>query len=297
MTTTTGPDGTEIWYTVDGDPSGEPLLMIMGLNSQYLQWPEPLVAMLVARGFRVIRFDNRDVGLSTKPDVGDVSALERLMAAVGGEEVAPIYSLSDMAGDAVAVLDALGLGSVHVIGASMGGMIAQTLTIEHPERVRSLTSVMSTTGARDVGQPKPEVLGMLLAPPPTDRDGAIARGVEVSLTIGSPGLVDEVAVAERAAAAYDRCYYPAGAANQLLAIATATDRTEALGGVTVPALVIHGDVDPLVTVSGGEATAAAIPGAELRIVEGMGHDAPEAFWPVIVDALCGCVARAAAPAA
>jgi len=296
-TTPPGPDGTEIWYTTDGDPSGEPLLMIMGLASQHVNWPEPLVGRLVDRGFHVIRFDNRDVGLSSKVDVGEVPVVERVFAAAAGEAVAPLYTLSDMALDSVSVLDHLGLASAHVLGASMGGMIAQTVAIEHPERARSLTSVMSTTGASDVGQPRPEVLGLLLEAAPEDRAGAIARSLEISLAIGSPGLVDEAAVLERAALSYDRCHYPAGAANQLLAIVSAPDRTEALGGVAVPTLVVHGDVDPLVTVSGGIATAEAVPGAELRIVEGMGHDVPEPFWPVVVDELCALTGRASSPTA
>ena len=289
-------DGIEIWYTTDGDPSGEPLLLIMGLSTQHVGWDEDLVALLVGRGFHVIRFDNRDVGLSTKPDVGDLPVVERIMAAFGGAEVEAPYLLSDMAADAVAVLDALDIQSAHVMGASMGGMIAQTVAIEHPERVRSLVSVMSTTGARGVGEPDPSVMDILLEAAPTEREAAIERSVKVAHVIGSPGLVDEDAVRDKAARAFDRCSYPVGAGHQLLAIVASPDRTDALGAVSVPTLVVHGDVDPLVGVSGGEATAAAIPGAELRIVEGMAHDVPRQHWPELVDAVAAVASRAAAPA-
>ncbi|HYI62939.1 MAG TPA: alpha/beta hydrolase [Acidimicrobiales bacterium] len=293
-TTSPSPAGIEIWYTTDGDPTAEPLLMIMGLGAQHLSWDEDLVALLVERGYYVVRYDNRDVGLSTKPVEGDIDALTLLVASLGGAEVDAPYRLTDMAGDAVAVLDALGLASAHVVGASMGGMIAQTLAIEHPERVRSLTSVMSTTGEPDVGQPDPSILGALLGPEPTTRDEAVARGVALAHVIGSPGLVDEAASADKAGRAWDRCAYPQGVGHQLLAIAVSGPRTEGLARITVPTLVVHGDADPLVTVSGGRATAAAIPGAELRIVEGMGHDLPRGHWEDIVDEVCALTARAGA---
>jgi pimeloyl-ACP methyl ester carboxylesterase len=296
--TTTPPsaDGIEIWYTTDGDPSAEPLLLVMGLGAQYLVWPDDLVQGLVDRGYFVIRYDNRDVGLSTKPDVGDLQPMAEIMAALGGGTARAPYLLSDMAGDGIAVLDALGIGSAHVVGASMGGMIAQTIAIEHPDRVRSLTSIMSTTGARDVGQPDPSVMGVLLAPAPTTREEAVARGVEASVAIGSPGLVDEAEAADRVGRAYDRCDYPQGTAHQLLAIIASPDRTEALGGVTVPTLVIHGDEDPLVTPSGGDATAAAIPGARLLVIEGMGHDHAPQHLPVVIDAIAANAAAATTPA-
>ena len=286
--------GAELWYTTDGDPGANPLLMIMGLGAQHLAWDDELVARLVDRGFFVIRFDNRDVGLSTKPDVGDLDAGAELMAMLGGGEARAPYLLTDMAADAVAVLDALGLESAHVVGASMGGMIAQTVAIEHPTRVRSLTSVMSTTGAPDVGQPDASVLGALLGPAPADRAEAVARGVEVSTIIGSPGLVDEERAADVAGRAWDRCAYPQGQAQQLLAIISSPDRTEALRSLTVPTLVVHGDVDPLVTPSGGEATAAAVPGAELMMIEGMGHDLPRVHWDRVIDAVVATAAKASA---
>lgn len=290
-------DGIEIWYTTDGDPSGEPLLMVMGLGAQYLAWDEDLVAMFVERGSFVIRFDNRDIGLSTKTDVGDLDVMGAIVTKLGGGEVEAPYLLTDMAADAVAVLDALGVASAHVLGASMGGMIAQTLAIEHPDRVRSLTSVMSTTGAPDVGQPDPAVLGALLGPAPTTREEAMARGVAVSVAIGSPGLVDEDLAAEQAGAAWDRSTDTTGMPVQLLAIGCSPDRTPALAQLDLPTLVVHGESDPLVTPSGGRATAAAIPGAELRMIPGMGHDVPPSHWPDLVDEVWALAARADAVAA
>ena len=289
--------GIEIWFTTDGDPSAEPLLLIMGLGTQHIGWDEDLVALFVEQGFFVVRFDNRDVGLSSKPVTEEIDVIARILAVASGQAVESPYLLTDMADDAVAVLDHLGLASAHVVGASMGGMIAQTLAIEHPERVRTLTSVMSTTGAPEVGQPDPSILPVLLGPAPTNRDEAVARGVAVSQAIGSPGLVDEAAVADKAGRAWDRCAYPQGMGHQLVAIAASGDRTAALGALTVPTLVVHGDADPLVTPTGGHATAAAIPGAELRIVEGMGHDVPRAHWPSLVEAVTALTARAGAPAA
>lgn len=289
-------DGIEIWYTTDGDPSGEPLLLVMGLGMQHVAWDDELVAMFVERGYFVIRHDNRDVGLSTKPDVGDLDPMAQIMAALGGGEAEAPYLLTDMASDAVAVLDDLNVASAHVVGASMGGMIAQTLAIENPARVRTLTSVMSTTGATDVGQPRPDVLGVLLGPAPANRDEAVARSLAVSAAIGSPGLVDEEAVVAKAGLAWDRCAYPEGMTHQLLAITSSPDRTAALGAVTIPTMVVHGSVDPLVAPSGGKATAQAIPGAELIMVEGMGHDVPRSHWSTLVDAVSGLAAGADAAA-
>jgi pimeloyl-ACP methyl ester carboxylesterase len=296
-TTPPSADGIEIWYTTDGDPSAEPLLLVMGLGAQYLVWPDAFVARLVERGYFVIRFDNRDVGLSTKPDVGDLDPGAEIIGALTGTPPRAPYLLADMAADAVAVLDDLGIPSAHVVGASMGGMIAQTIAIEHRDRVRSLTSIMSTTGDPTVGQPDAETLGLLLGPAPTNREEAVERGVAISLAIGSPGLVDEDEARERAGLQYDRCDYPQGVAHQLLAIVTSPDRTAALRELDLPALVVHGDKDPLVTPSGGEATAAAIPGAQHLVIEGMGHDHAEVFWEPVLDAISATTAKAAAPAA
>jgi pimeloyl-ACP methyl ester carboxylesterase len=194
-----------------------------------------------------------------------------------------------MAADAVGLLDHLGVDRAHVVGASLGGMIAQTIAIEHPERVLSLTSIMSTTGASGVGQPKPEVLGILMSPPPGSREEALDAGVVASRAIGSPGLVDEEKVRLRTGQAWDRDHDPRGVGHQLVAILASPDRTEALGRVTVPTLVIHGDVDPLVTPSGGEATAAAVPGARLVVLPGVGHDIPELHWDRVVGEVCDLI--------
>ncbi|WP_219945032.1 alpha/beta fold hydrolase [Iamia sp. SCSIO 61187] len=289
--------GIEIWYTTDGDPSDEPLLMVMGLGTQHLGWDDALVARLVDRGYFVIRFDNRDIGLSTKPDVGDLDPMTEIMAALSGGQARAPYHLTDMADDAIAVLDALGIGSAHVVGASMGGMISQTIAIEHPTRIRSLTSIMSTTGDPGVGQPTPEVLPILLGPAPRTREEAVERGATISAAIGSPGLADEARARQKAGEAWDRCAYPVGTAHQLLAIVSSPDRTEALRQLSLPTLVVHGDADPLVAPSGGQATAEAIPEAELLVVEGMGHDVPEVFWDSIIDAIAATTAKAATPAA
>jgi pimeloyl-ACP methyl ester carboxylesterase len=283
-------NGITIEYETIGDPAAQPLLLVMGLGAQLITWPDGFCAQLADRGFHVVRFDNRDVGLSSKVEDGPAPALGD---ALTGDTSSASYLLTDMADDAAGLLDALDIGAAHVVGASMGGMIAQTLAIHHRARVRSLCSIMSTTGAADVGAPAPEALSALLKPPATTREEAIANGVEASRIIGSttfPTPDDELAA--RAAAAYDRCFYPAGIARQLLAILASGDRTEALQALDVPAVVIHGSEDPLVTPSGGEATAKAIPGAELVMIDGMGHDLPEAVWPTVLDTVSAVAARA-----
>jgi pimeloyl-ACP methyl ester carboxylesterase len=287
-------DGVELEYRCDGDELAPVLLAVHGLGAQLVSFDEGFVAALVRRGFRVVRYDHRDVGLSTKLDHLPPPDLGRALAQVAaGERAAAPYSLDDLADDAAGLLDALGVDQAHVVGVSMGGMVAQLLAIRHPERVRSLCSIMSTTGAPGVGAPRPEALEVLLRPPPADRAGAIAAAVASARVIGSPGFpFDEDRVAARAAAEYDRCFAPAGVARQLAAILAAGDRTEALRRLRVPTCVIHGRADPLVTPSGGEATAAAVPGARLVMVDGMGHDLPEGAWPAIVEAIAQNAARA-----
>jgi pimeloyl-ACP methyl ester carboxylesterase len=202
-----------------------------------------------------------------------------------------------MAADTVGLLDALELDGAHLVGASMGGMIAQTMAIEHPRRVRSLTSIMATTGDRSVGQPKPEALRAIAGPPAASREDAVERAVEVSRLIGSPGFpFDEALVRDRTARAYDRAYDPIGRARQALAVVASGDRTARLRSVTVPTLVLHGAADPLCDVSGGRATAAAIPGAELAIFEGMGHSLPRELWAELTSRIAGLVRRAEAAA-
>lgn len=285
-------NGIEIEYETFGELDGLPLLLIMGLGAQMISWDEDICHSLVDRGFFVIRFDNRDVGLSTKVDT-DVDVMAQMLAAFAGEPVHPPYLLRDMAADAVSVLDDLHIEAAHVVGASMGGMIAQTVAIEHPERVLSLTSIMSTTGDPDVGQPNPEVLPLLLEAPPTERDAAIARAVEVSRLIGSPENFEADRALARATRAYDRNVYPAGVGHQLLAIVGSGSRSDALRSLDVNTLVIHGDADPLVDVSGGERTAEVIPHAELLIIEGMGHDMPSTEWPAIIEAITALAVRSA----
>jgi len=291
---TAAANGIEIAYEVIGRPQDRPLLLVMGLGTQMIHWDDELCAMLVKRGHRVIRFDNRDVGLSTKlVDHGVPNLMAAFATAARGGMVESAYTLSDMAADTAGLLDALDIGSAHVVGASLGGMIAQTLALEHPARVRSLTSIMSTPGDRDLPGASPAAAAALLTPAPADREGNIARSVKVFRAIGSPGFpFDEDQVRERAGRAYDRCFHPAGTGRQLLAILAAGGRREALGTLRVPALVIHGADDPLVPLACGVDTAEAIPGAERLIIEGMGHDLPRAVWPRIVDAIAALTARA-----
>jgi len=279
----------DLAYETFGDPTDPPLLLVMGLATQMLGWPDALCSGLADRGHYVVRFDNRDVGLSTHltdAPPGDIGALMQ------GDTSSASYRLSDMAADATGLLDALGLESAHVVGASMGGMIAQTMAIEFPERVRTLVSIMSTTGDPAVGAPTQAAMGALLTPPSGTREGAMDGTVAVYRVIGSPAYpFDEAEVRERAGVAYDRGYDPAGVSRQLAAVLASGDRTAGLREMGVPTLVIHGDQDPLVSPSGGEATAAAVPGAELVVIEGMGHDFPAALVPELVDRVAGHARR------
>ncbi|WP_245177089.1 alpha/beta hydrolase [Geodermatophilus sp. DF01_2] len=279
----------ELAYETFGDAGNPPLLLVMGLATQMVGWPDDFCAGLAARGLYVVRFDNRDIGLSTHLDE---AGAPDVMAVLAGNRSGVPYALADLAEDTAGLLDALGIGSAHVVGASMGGMVAQLLAIRHPERVRSLTSIMSTTGDPAVGAPAEAAMGVLLAPPATDRESAIQRTVDTYRVIGSPGFeFDEESVRQRAGLSFDRRYNPAGVARQLAAILTTHDRTQHLGEITAPTLVIHGAQDPLVDVSGGRATAAAIPDAELMVVEGMGHDLPRGVWPELTDRIAALVER------
>ncbi len=279
----------DLAYETFGSPQDIPLLLVMGLATQMIGWPDEFCRMLAGRGLYVVRFDNRDVGLSTHLD--DAGAPD-VLAVMGGDHSRVAYRLADMAEDTAGLLDALGLDGAHLVGASMGGMIAQTLAIRHPERVRSLTSIMSTTGDPAVGAPAQAALGVLLAPPATDRESAVQRAVDTYRVIGSPGFeFDEHGLRERAGLSFDRAYNPAGVARQLAAILASPDRTADLARVAVPTLVVHGEQDALIDVSGGRATAAAIPGAELLVVDGMGHDLPRAVWPELVDRITALVDR------
>jgi pimeloyl-ACP methyl ester carboxylesterase len=286
--------GIEIEYETLGRESDPALLLIMGLGAQMIFWHEDFCGALVERGFRVVRFDSRDVGRSTwLDDAGMPDVMGVMAAALQGGPVEAPYLLRDMAADAAGLLDEIGIPAAHVVGASMGGMVAQTLALEHPQRVRTLTSIMSTTGSRHLPPARPEAMAALLTPIPVEREAAIERSVEVFRIIGSRGFpFDEAEMRARATRAFDRGVNPAGVARQLVAILASGSRREALGAVRAPTLVIHGADDPLVPVEAGRDTAEAVPGAELLEIEGMGHDLPRALWPTFVDAIVKLASRA-----
>lgn len=289
-----GPARIDIAYERLGDPAHPPVLLIMGLGAQLIGWPDGFCDELVARRLHVIRFDNRDVGESTH--MTDAPP-PNMAAVIAGDHASVSYRLSDMAADTIGLLDALELDSVHLVGASMGGFIAQTIAIEHPRRVRSLTSIMSTTGSPSVGQMHPDALRLFTLGTPTTRAEAVERAQIAFRTVGSPGFPpDSDAVAERAGRAYDRGYDPLGMARQGVAVIASGDRTARLRELDVPALVIHGTDDKMIDVSGGRATAAAIPGAELLEVWGMGHDLPRPQWPLLAGRIAELVERAEAEA-
>ena len=286
-----GPSGIEVAYERIGDRGALPVLLIMGASAQMISWPDGFCAELAGRGLQLIRFDNRDAGRSTHFPDGPVPDLA---AALAGDFSSAAYTLADMAADTAGLLDVLGLGSAHIVGASLGGMIAQTMAIECPARVRSLTSIMSTTGALGVGLPDlPAIAG--LGAPPANRAGFIDWRVRALRVTGSPGFeFDEAAAAELAGRAYDRDHDRLAMLRQSVAVLASGDRTARLRSLRVPALVLHGDDDRMCHVSGGRATAAAIPGAELVIFEGMGHSLPQQLWPKIADLIAGLVQRAEA---
>jgi pimeloyl-ACP methyl ester carboxylesterase len=277
----------ELCYDTFGESTDPPMLLIMGLGAQMIRWDEVFCKQLASSGFWVIRYDNRDVGKSTKfEEAGAPNLMELQLKAKQGEPLSVPYKVEDMALDAVGLLDVLKIKQAHVVGISMGGMIAQTVAIHYPKRVRTLTSIMSTTGNPDLPAPKPEVLMLISQAPPTNRDENIEHYVKRQQILNGPRFsIDEAYVREFAGRAYDRSYYPQGTARQLGAIVASGSRKEALQSVQIPTLVIHGDADPLVPVEGGHDTAASIPGAKLVIIEGMGHDIPPAIAPQIVDAI------------
>jgi pimeloyl-ACP methyl ester carboxylesterase len=283
-------NGIEIAYQEVGDPDGEPLILVMGLATQMIAWDDELCSMLAERGFRVVRFDNRDIGHSTKLDGAHVPDRLDLLLRRSGTAA---YRLSDMAADTVGLMDHLGIASAHVAGISMGGMIGQTIAIEHPGRIRSLVSMCSTTGNRWVGQPTFKVFAHMLADAPRDRDAFIKRIQRTYALIGSPAYpTDQERLLRVAEGSWDRGHNPRGVLRQLHAIVASGDRTAALRKLDLPVTVIHGTRDSLIRQSGGRATARAIPGARLHIIEGMGHDLPSKLWPLFADDFAATAARA-----
>jgi pimeloyl-ACP methyl ester carboxylesterase len=276
-------DTIELEYDVTGDVGAPPVVLVMGFAQQMIAWDPAFCAKLAGKGFRVVRFDNRDVGLSSKLSHLGTPDFMRVMT---GDRGAAVYGVEDMADDLAGLIAALDLPAAHIVGASMGGFIVQETAIRHPGRVLSVASIMSSTGNRSIGQSKPQALAMLLMPPPTDRAGMLERSLKMWKVIGSPGFpFDEARVLARAGAAWDRNHDAEGVARQAAAVFTQRDRTVDLVKVQAPTVVIHGAEDPLIGLSGGEGTAKAIPGAKLTIIPGMGHDLPEGAWDAIVDGI------------
>jgi pimeloyl-ACP methyl ester carboxylesterase len=284
----------ELCYDTFGDDGDPACLLIMGLGTQMIAWPEEFCEGLAARGFYVIRFDNRDCGRSTHLDGAPVPTIREL---VTRRIKRPAYTLDDLARDAAGLLDGLGIARAHVIGASMGAMIAQTLALIAPERVVSLVSIMGNTGGRVFGQAHPRLWPLLLRPRPADRTSYVEQVVGVFELVGSPDFErDEKALRELLELSFDRGVDPHGFTRQLGAIFASGSRRRRLGQIKAPTLVIHGSADRLVAPSGGRATARAIPGANLLMVGGMGHDLPRGVWPLLIDAIAGNAARAEAGA-
>ncbi|HEY5071854.1 MAG TPA: alpha/beta hydrolase [Caulobacteraceae bacterium] len=289
-------NGLEMEYQSLGDEKDETVLLIMGLGAQMTRWPKALNDKLIAAGFRVVSFDNRDVGLSEKleaagpPDMGAI-----LQALRDGKKPPAAYTLDEMAADAVGVLDGLGIARAHIVGASMGGMIAQLVAADYPDRVLSLTSIMSTTGNPELPRATPQALAVLndRGPDPAkDFDGFLAHSIKGSRVVGSPAYpADEAELRDNAAAAFHRCYYPLGFARQYAAVMASPDRRPRLRKITAPTVVVHGEADPLVPLAGGRDTARNIPGAELEVIAGMGHDIPAALHDRIVAAIVRAAER------
>ena len=288
MSRATVATGMELEYDTFGDPTHPALLLVMGLGAQMILWDTRFCQLLADTGRYVIRFDNRDCGLSTKFDGIDVDMNAMIMAMLSGDASALAgktpYQLSHMAADAVALLDHLNIVRAHIAGASMGGMIVQTMAIEHPDRVASLTSIMSQTGEPAYGQADPAAQAVLMRPPAADRNGHIASSVDAEV-IMSKKYRNHDQIRARAAESYDRSFYPQGTARQLAAIVASGSRADGLRQLNVPTVVIHGLDDTLINPTGGRRTAELIPGAVLVELEDMGHDLPEPLWPLIIDAM------------
>jgi pimeloyl-ACP methyl ester carboxylesterase len=288
-------NGIDIEYVSYGPESAETILLIMGLGAQMTRWPLPLIQLFVAQGYRVVTFDNRDVGLSAKFDSAGPADIPAIMAAaMSGKPVPAAYTLDDMAADAVGLLDALKIPKAHIVGASMGGMIAQLVAARHPAHTLSLTSIMSSTGNPGLPPAKPEAMAVLMTrPDASDFKAQVEHAVKAQITVGSPGYPpDPAAVKRQVVADLNRSNYPVGVSRQMAAVIACGDRREAIKGIKVPTMVLHGADDPLVPVEGGRDTAANIPGAQLREIPGMGHDLPAALFPQVVDAVLAVARRA-----
>ncbi|MEY2959737.1 MAG: hypothetical protein RLZZ01_2305 [Actinomycetota bacterium] len=281
-------NGITVEFDERGD--GSPLLVVMGLGGQLVDWPEGFVDELVRRGFRVIRFDNRDIGLSTEFTAPPPTTAQIARAVLLRRRIPAEYLLTDMAGDAVGLLDALDIDRAHVVGMSMGGMIAQTMAIEHPGRVRSLTSIMSTTGSRRVGRPTLALIRKFARRPVPTRETAVDIGVETLRAISGPTF-DPVETRRLVEASVARSFRPAGTARQTAAIMASPDRTPGLRRLATPTLVVHGMLDPLVQPSGGRATAEAVPGSRLLMFNDMAHDLPPTRWAEMADAIAANAQR------
>jgi len=287
-------NGIQLEYDTFGRSSDAPLLLIMGLGAQMVLWDEEFCELLARHGHYVVRFDNRDVGLSTKFDDKGVPDLASMMRPGADRSSAP-YTLDDMADDAAGLLASLRIDSAHIVGASMGGMIAQTVAYRHAPKTRSLVSIMSSTGNPALPQAKPEAMAVLMTPRPTDRASNVEASVLASRVIGSPDYpADEARLRQRAGMMYDRAFTPLGTLRQMAAIFAHGNRAPRLADVTAPTLVIHGVADPLVPVEGGRDTARSIPGAQLLELEGMGHDLPQSLWTRITDAIASHTKKAEA---
>ncbi|MEN6414582.1 MAG: alpha/beta hydrolase [Veillonellales bacterium] len=290
-------NGIQIEYDTFGDSSSSALLLIAGNGAQMLFWDAELCELLAKTGLFVIRFDNRDAGLSTKFDEAGVpDIMAAIKAAMEGKDVAAAYSLDDMADDCAGLLDALHVERAHICGASMGGMIAQVVAYRHPRRVLSLTSIMSNTGNPHLPQGKPEAIAAVVAPPPAERTAYIEHNMNVWRKIWSPGFpFEEKRARTYLEKSYDRSYYPQGMARQNMAILSRGDRTALLSSIKAPTLVIHGSGDPLIPIEAGKDTARVIPRANLLIIDGMGHDLPKGAWPEVVTAISRHIKKVTPP--
>lgn len=280
-------NGIELVYDTFGNPTAPPMVLIQGLGQQMISWDDEFCAQLASRGYWVIRFDNRDIGLSTKFEAAGIPDIMGMLGArMAGQAVRSPYSFADMAADTVGLLDALSIRSAHIVGMSMGGMIAQTLALAYPNRVRTLTSMMSTTNDPALPGPKPEVGWVFVTPTPTERDKFIAFNLQLWSCLSGPGYpFDEALTRARAARIFDRGVSVGGTARQLAAILAANSRRAALASLKIPTLVIHGDADPLVPVECGLDTHKSIPGAKLLLIPGMGHGLPPGAWLKMIDAV------------